>query len=155
VTESKPNLVTGGLLGYVASRVMDQATTAFYERQSDASKRREQELAPGGTLVQLGKQLGEAAGRELDDRAAGRAGLAVHRTLGVGYGAAAVALVRRGVSPMSAGLAVGGAAFLVVDEGLSMSELFDYPLESHLRGVIGHAAFGLTAGCLLWAASRR
>jgi hypothetical protein len=128
---------------------MDQATTWFYARQNEASKRREEELAPGGTLVQLGKQLGTAVGRDLGDEQAGGVGLAVHRTLGVSYGMAASALVRAGVRPAVAGLAVGAAAFMLVDEGTAISQSTAYPVESHLRGVVGHAAFGLAASILL------
>jgi hypothetical protein len=45
-------------VGYVSSKVMDEATTRFYARQSEASKRKEEELAPGGSLLQLGKLVG-------------------------------------------------------------------------------------------------
>jgi hypothetical protein len=58
----------GALVGYAASRTMDQATTWFYASQTEESKRREDELAPGGTLVQMGKQLGAALGRDLATR---------------------------------------------------------------------------------------
>jgi hypothetical protein len=143
------NLVAGALAGYAASRTMDQATAWFYGRQTEGSKAREEELAPGGTLVQLGKQLGAAAGRELDDRQAGRLGLLVHRTFGAGYGVAAAALVRRGTAPMKAGLVVGAAAWALVDEGTALPTFTDYPVESHLRGVVGHGTFGLVAGALL------
>jgi hypothetical protein len=149
MTPLRQSLVTGALAGYAASRTMDVATTAFYRRQSEASKRREEELAAGGTLVQLGKQLGRLAGRDLDDAAANRAGVAVHRAFGTTYGVLAALLVRRGVDPVAAGLAVGAAAFVVVDEGTSLSMLTDYPLVSHLRGVVGHATVGLTIGLLL------
>jgi hypothetical protein len=127
---------------------MDQATTRFYATQSEESKRREEQLAPGGTLVQLGKQLGEAAGRDLGDEEAGRVGLAVHRALGVLYGMAAAALVRKGMRPMAAGGAVGAAAFVLVDEGTAISQLMDYPLASHMRGVVGHGTLGLAIGVL-------
>ena len=139
----------GALVGYACSRAMDAVTTRFYAWQSAGSKRREEELAPGGTLVQLGKRLGSATGRDLDDEQAGRLGLAVHRTLGVGYGITAAALVRRGVRPMTAGLAVGSAAFVLVDEGAAISQFRAYPVESHLRGVVGHGTLGLGAGFLL------
>jgi len=143
------NVMAGGLVGYVASRTMDQATTWFYGIQTDASKQREEELAPGGTLVQFGKQVGAALGRDLSAEAAGRVGLAAHRTLGVGYGMAAAALVRRGVPPLKAGLAVGAAAWAIVDEGTALPTFTDYPVESHLRGVVGHATLGLAIGVLL------
>lgn len=146
---NRAHLWRGALAGYAASRTMDVATAAFYRRQDDASRAREDEIAPGGTLVQLGKQLGTAAGRDLDDEAAGRVGVAVHRTLGVTYGVLAAALVRRGLPPLVAGPAVGAAAFLLVDEGTALPTLTAYPLVSHARGVVGHATFGLAAGVLL------
>jgi hypothetical protein len=149
------NAAAGALAGYVASRTMDVATTWFYGRQSDESKAREAELAPGGTLVQLGKQLGRVTGRDLDDDAAGRVGLAVHRTLGVAYGIGAARLVGRGVPPMVAGVAVGAAAFVVVDEGTAITSLFDYPAVSHMRGVVGHTTLGLSIGALLSLLARR
>ncbi|MGK5114115.1 MULTISPECIES: hypothetical protein [unclassified Geodermatophilus] len=150
MTRRRQTLATGALAGYVASRTMDAVTTLFYARQSEASRRREQELAPGGTLVQLGRQLGQVAGRDLDDAAAGRVGLALHRTFGTTYGVLAAALTRRGVHPLAAGLAVGAAAFLVVDEGTSLPTMTDYPLVTHARGVVGHSTVGLTIGLLLW-----
>jgi hypothetical protein len=145
----RSGIVVGALVGYVASRAMDQATTWFYAQQSDESKRREEELAPGGALVQIGKQLGEALGRELDDEEAGQVGLGIHRTMGVVYGMAAAGLVGRGVRPMAAGLGVGTAALVLIDEGTAISEFAAYPVESHMRGVVGHGAFGLVVGALL------
>jgi hypothetical protein len=155
VTGGGVNIWAGALAGYTASRTMDMATTLFYRRQSEASKRREQELAPGGTLVQLGRQLGSAVGRDLSDESAGRVGLAVHRTLGVLYGVAAAALVRRRVPPLAAGLGVGTAALLLVDEGTSITQFTAYPVESHMRGVVGHATLGLALGVLLSLINRR
>lgn len=149
MTRGRGLLWSGALAGYAASRTMDAATGLFYRRQGDASRRRGDELAPGGTLVQLGRQLGRAAGRELDAEQAGRLGLAVHRSFGVGYGVIAAALVRRGVRPMLAGPAVGAAAFLLVDEGTSLPLATAYPLVSHARGVVGHATLGVVVGLLL------
>jgi hypothetical protein len=149
------NVVAGALAGYTASRAMDAATTWFYGRQSDESKVRENELAPGGALVQLGKQLGGAFGRDLDDKEAGRIGLAVHRTLGVGYGIAAARLIGRGVPPLAAGMAAGTAGLVLIDEGTAITQFFEYPVESHLRGVVGHTTLGLAIGLLLSVLARR
>lgn len=149
MTRSRGLLWSGALAGYAASRTMDTATGLYHRRQSEASRAREEELAPGGTLVQLGRQLGRAAGRDLGDEQAGRVGLAVHRSLGVGYGVLAAALVRRGWHPLLAGPAVGAGAFLVVDEGTSLPLLTSYPLVSHGRGVVGHATVGVVIGLLL------
>jgi hypothetical protein len=143
------NIWVGALAGYAASRTMDRATTWFYGRQTQGSRDREEQLAPGGTLVQLGRQLGGLAGRDLSDEAAARTGLAVHRTFGMVYGMAASTMIGRGVRPLAAGLAVGGAAWVLVDEGTAVPTFAQYPVESHLRGVVGHGAYGLTAGLLL------
>ena len=99
--------------------------------------------------MQVGKQLGQAAGRDLSDAAAGRVGLALHRTMGMAYGVVAHALARRGMRPLAAGLTVGGAAWAIVDEGTALPTFTSYPVESHLRGVVGHGVFGLAAGALL------
>ncbi|GAB3201855.1 hypothetical protein GCM10027261_37340 [Geodermatophilus arenarius] len=154
MTGTGPSLWTGALAGYAASRTMDAATGWFHGRQSAESRRREEEIAPGGTLVQLGRQLGGVAGRDLDDAAAGRVGLAVHRTLGVTYGVLAAALVRRGWPPLAAGPAVGAAAFVLVDEGTALPTMTAYPLVSHARGVVGHSTVGLVIGLLLWLTGR-
>ncbi len=128
---------------------MDAVTSQFLARQSEASRKREQELAQGGTLVQLGKQLGAVVGRDLDDATAGRVGLAVHRSFGTAYAMIAATLIRRGWRPLPAGLTVGAVAFLVVDEGTALPLATSYPLVSHLRGVVGHATVGLVIGVLL------
>ncbi len=155
VTADRSLLWTGALAGYAASRAMDAATTWFHARQSETSRRREEEIASGGMLLQLGRQLGGVVGRDLDDAAAGRVGLAVHRTLGVTYGVLAAALVRRGVPPLAAGPLVGAGAFLLVDEGTSLPTLTAYPLVSHARGVVGHATHGVVTGVLLRLAGNR
>jgi hypothetical protein len=149
------NIWVGALVGYASSRTMDAATTWFYARQSAESKRREEELAPGGTLVQVGKQRGAVVGRELSDEQAARVGLAAHRTLGVTYGIAANALARRGRDPLFAGLAVGSAAWMLVDEGTALPTFTSYPVASHVRGVVGHGTFGVAGGLLLSLIHRR
>jgi hypothetical protein len=146
---TRGRVVQGALAGYAASRTMDVATTAFYRRQSEASKRREEQLAAGGTLVQLGRQLGRVVGRDLADDAAGRVGVTVHRAFGTTYGVLASALVGRGIPPLRAGLTVAAVAWAVVDEGTALPQMTAYPLVSHARGVVGHAALGLTLGALL------
>ena len=147
------DLAFGAAIGYCASRVMDRATTWYRERQGEASRRREDEVAPGGGLVLAGRVLAGVAGRAVTDEEAARIGLVVHRSLGVSYGIAAAALVRRGIGPLRAGLIAGTAAFLLVDEGVN-SAFFTpppraYPVESHLRGIVGHLTYGVVAGALL------
>jgi hypothetical protein len=151
-------LLVGAAAGYLAGKVMDQATTWFYGRQSEASKRREQELVPEGAPLASARKLAGLIGAEPSDRQAGAIAQALHQSLGQGYGVAAAALTRRGVPPLAAGLGTGMAGFLLVDE-LANSLFFTpppqaYPVESHLRGVVGHLTLGAAMGILLAAAKR-
>ena len=77
----------------------------------------------------------------------------VHRSLGVVYGMAAAALVRAGAIPFQAGIVTGATAFLLVDEGVSSVAFTPppraYPVESHLRGVVGHLTYGVATGAML------
>ena len=151
-------LFIGGAAGYLAGRVMDQATTWFYERQSDASKQREGALLPEGAPVASARKLAGLIGAEPTDEQAGTIAATLHQGLGQLYGVAAAALTRRGVPPVRAGLASGAAGFLLVDE-LANSLFFTpppqaYPVESHLRGLVGHLTFGATTGALLALARR-
>jgi hypothetical protein len=151
-------LFIGGAAGYLAGRVMDQATTWFYTRQSDASKQREGELLPEGAPVASARKLAGLIGAEPTDEQAGTIAATLHQGLGQLYGVAAAALTRRGVPPVRAGLASGAAGFLLVDE-LANSLFFTpppqaYPVESHLRGIVGHLTFGATLGVLLAVARR-
>jgi hypothetical protein len=151
-------LFIGGAAGYLAGRVMDQATTWFYTRQSDASKQREGELLPEGAPVASARKLAGLIGAEPTDEQAGTIAATLHQGRGQLYGVAAAALTRRGVPPVRAGLASGAAGFLLVDE-LANSLFFTpppqaYPVESHLRGLVGHLTFGATTGALLALARR-
>src|SRR5919106_3540103 len=98
-------LFVGAAAGYAAGQVMDKATTWFYGRQSDASKRRENELLPDGAPIAAVRKLAGLAGAEPTDEQAGRLAAAMHQCLGQLYGVVAAALVSRGVSPLKAGVA--------------------------------------------------
>jgi hypothetical protein len=151
-------LLVGAAAGFLAGKAMDQATTWFYGRQSEASKRREQELLPEGAPIASARKLAGLIGAEPTDDQAGAIAQALHQSLGQGYGVVAAALTRRGVPPLAAGLGAGMAGFLLIDE-LANSLFFTpppqaYPVESHLRGVVGHLTLGATTGVLLATAKR-
>jgi hypothetical protein len=151
-------LFVGATAGYLASQVMDKATTWYYDRQSDASRQREQELLPEGAPLASARKLAGLVGAEPTDDQVGTIALAMHQSLGQLYGVVAAALTRRGVSPMAAGLASGMGGFLLVDE-LANGLFFTpppqaYPVESHLRGAVGHLTLGVTTGALLAVARR-
>ena len=151
-------LFVGATAGVAAGQVMDRATTWFYERQSDASRRRENELLPEGAPMASARKLAGLIGAEPTDDQTGQLAAAMHRSLGQLYGVAAAALTRRGVPPVAAGVATGVGGFLLVDE-LANALFFTpppqaYPPESHLRGLVGHLTFGATTGVLLAVAKR-
>jgi hypothetical protein len=148
----------GAAIGYCASRAMDLATDWYSEHQSEASKRREEEIASGGTLVLAGRWLAGMLGRDVTDEEAERIGWVIHRVLGVTYATVATALTRAGVPPMRAGIATGATAFLLVDEGFMSAFVtpppWAYHVESHIRGVVGHLALGGAVGAMLAVARR-
>jgi hypothetical protein len=151
-------LLVGATAGYLAGQVMDKATTWYYGRQSDASKQREHELLPEGAPLAAARKLAGVVGAEPTDEQAGRLAAAMHQSLGQLYGVVAAGLARRGVAPVTAGLASGAGGFLLVDE-LANGLFFTpppqaYPVESHLRGVVGHLTLGATLGLLLAVARR-
>ena len=112
------DLGIGAAIGYCSSRAMDKATSWYLERQSEASRRREEEVAPGGAPVLVGKKLARLVGRDVSDEGAAKIGSVVHRSLGMTYGMAAAALAGKGVAPLAAGGATGGAAFVVGGEAV-------------------------------------
>ena len=151
-------LFVGAGAGYLAGQAMDKATTWFYDRQSDASKQREQELVPEGAPLAAARKLAGLIGAEPTDDQSSTIAKAMHQSLGQGYGVAAAALTQRGVPPLAAGIAAGMGGFLVMDE-LANSLFFTpppqaYPVESHLRGVVGHLTLGVVTGALLALAKR-
>ena len=151
-------LFVGAAAGVAAGQVMDRATTWFYERQSDASRQRENELLPEGAPMASARKLAGLIGAEPTDDQTGQLAAAMHRSLGQLYGVAAAALTRRGVPPVAAGVATGLGGFLLVDE-LTNGLFFTpppqaYPVESHLRGLVGHLTFGAATGVLLSVARR-
>jgi hypothetical protein len=151
-------LFVGAAAGVAAGQVMDRATTWFYERQSDASRQRENELLPEGAPMASARKLAGLIGAEPTDDQTGQLAAAMHRSLGQLYGVAAAALTRRGVPPVTAGVATGLGGFLLVDE-LANGLFFTpppqaYPVESHLRGLVGHLTFGAATGVLLSVARR-
>ena len=148
----------GAAIGYCGSRAMELASQWYFEHQSEASKQREEEIASGGTLVLAGRWLAGMLGRDVTDEEAERIGWVIHRVLGVTYATVAATLARAGVPPMRAGIATGATAFVLVDEGFMSAFVtpppWAYLPESHVRGVVGHLAYGGAVGAMLAVARR-
>ncbi|MCW2613780.1 MAG: hypothetical protein JWN08_774 [Frankiales bacterium] len=151
------DLPVGAAAGYAGSRAMDLATTWTWDRTGDVARKREHEANPDGTPLTVGRAFAARLGRDPGDATAYATAARAHRGLGLGYGVVAALLVRRGVRPLTAGLLSGAGAFVLVDEAVMSTVLpppTAYPLQSHLRGVVGHLALGATAGAVLAAARR-
>jgi hypothetical protein len=149
-----------GLVAGVASGLaMDRITTFFQERQSASSRQREDQLREEMPTATLARLMAEGAGTKLDDERAEKLGTWLHYGLGASGGPIAVSLVRRGVHPLPAGIAAGLGMFVFVDEGLNYvlgltPPAPEWPLVSHVRGLVGHLAYGVILGSLLVLARR-
>lgn len=145
------NAVRGAVAGGIAVWVMDQVTTGLAASQSKASAAAEKAAAPNGksSVGNLVDRLVDHFDVELDTASRGRATQAVHYALGIVPGSLYGAL--RGRVPLvgtALGLGYGAALWAVNDEyanaALGLSGPIDaYPLDTHLRGVVGHLALGL------------
>ena len=94
------DLGVGAAIGYGASMAMDRATDWYLGHQCKESRLREEEVAPGGAPVLVGKKLAGLVGRGVSDENAAKIGTMVHRALGMTYGVTASALSRTGVPPL-------------------------------------------------------
>jgi hypothetical protein len=159
-------VVMGTGAGHLASKVMDRVTTAYQERQSEESKQRERQVQETPAYVKAAEKLAQARGRYLDRVRADELGHRLHRALGLSGGLTAGFLAARGMNPVLAGLFTGLAMWLLVDEGANAAMGFTppapaYPPETHIRGLLGHAAYRavlgglLGVGSLLFARKRR
>jgi hypothetical protein len=137
-----------------ATKVMDRVTTAYHERQSDASKRRERELLDQPAYTVAAERLAEMQGVEIDQEQAEQLGQRLHLGLGMSGGAVAGFLAARGMNPVVAGILTGLGIWVVVDEGANAvlgitPPAPAYPRETHIRGLLGHLAYGGALGALL------
>jgi hypothetical protein len=144
-------LLRGAVSGGIATWVMDVVTTRVQNRQSKADAQREAAARPNGqssvaNLIDLAAaQLGVALNQRQRDAVI----TVTHYLLGVLPGAGYAVL--RGRVPMlgaGRGLVFGIVLWAVNDEWLNTAlgtagPPGAYPLSSHIRGLIGHAALGV------------
>lgn len=140
--------------GVGASWVMNRTTTAFQDRQSAQSRRREKEASGDVAYAALMQRAAGVVGARLAPGTAEGLGLAFHYAMGTALVPGYVLLRRRvGLRPLTAGLALGLSVSVLVDELAnpllgSAAPPQDYPLASHVRGLVGHVAFGLAVPAL-------
>jgi hypothetical protein len=142
----------GAVAGAVATWVMDLATTGLFDAQSDEVTAREEAARPNGrsSIGNLIARVESMTGLRLDDTQRALAEQAVHYGLGIGPGAL-YGILRDRVPLVGAGrgLLYGLALFVVNDEYLNtrlgLAGPYEaYPVETHWRGLVGHAVLGAT-----------
>lgn len=157
------NVVSGaaaGVIGgYVGTKVMGPVTSKLQDLAPEADKEREKQVSPGSPYKIGARKAADLVGVRLDDKQIETAASAMPYTVGIAGGLLYV-LLRR-VARMPPGLAAvssGMAVFFLVDEGLTptlglSAPNLEYPLSTHLRGFLGHLAYGagvaLTAEVLM------
>ncbi len=142
--------VRGAIAGGVATWLMDKATTGLQQAESKPASERESAARPNGqsSVANLVDRLDERLSLELDPPTKSRLSEIVHYGLGVLPGAL-YGVLRRRVPLVGAarGLAFGVVLWALNDEwanttlGLS-GPVRAYPLETHLRGAVGHLVLG-------------
>jgi hypothetical protein len=134
--------------GYVGTKVMNPVTTKLYELAPEADKAREKAVSPGSPYRIGVKKAADVLGVSLSEEQLNAAAAAAPYTLGVTGGLLYVALRRLSrLNPFVAGLTSAMTLFIVVDEGLTPALGLSapdraYPFSTHLRGFLGHLAYG-------------
>jgi uncharacterized membrane protein YagU involved in acid resistance len=134
--------------GYVGTRVMNPVTTKLQQLAPEADKQREKAVSPGSPYKIGAQKAADRLGVTLTEEQLNSAASAMPYTVGVAGGLLYVALRRvLHLSPVLAGLISGMALFVIVDEGLTPRLGLSapdraYPVSTHLRGFIGHLAYG-------------
>ena len=149
-------LIKGAIAGAAATWVMNQVTTAIYERERDEVKARENEARGGQTAyASAAHELARVGGVELNREQEATAGTALHWATGIMAGVK-YAMLRRYWPAVGAGRGVGYglAFFLVMDEALNpllglTPGPTAFPWQTHARGAAGHLAFGAVNDGLL------
>lgn len=153
-------IVAGLGAGYVATKALDRASSAFYARQSEEAREREEELRDELPTVEFVRKVASWRSMKLDEEDERRLARYVHFGLGAAGGPAAQVLARvSGMRVLAAGFVTGLAIFVFVDEGANYvlgltAPAPDWPAEAHLRGLASHAVYGAVLGAVLAASER-
>ncbi len=142
------------LAGLAATLFMEQASTKLYERQSESSREREEQLRTEMPTTTLVRKAAGLVGTEVAGERAEKLGMLSHYGFGAAGGPAALLLTSLGLSPLRAGLTVASAMEVLVDEGMNTvlgltAPPRDWPWQAHARGVAAHAVYGAALGLLL------
>jgi uncharacterized membrane protein YagU involved in acid resistance len=146
--------IVGLVSGYLGTKAMEPVTTAMYNAQSEADKRREKEVQPKYAFVVAAERTLGLFGVRLSDKAAQTWGSYFHYALGASWGLIYVAArAITGWHPIALGLGMGLVMFLLVDEGMNWLFKFSpppdrFPISTHARGLIGHLVYGVAVAAV-------
>ena len=138
----------GVIGGYVGTKVMSPVTAELQKLAPEADKEREKAVSPGSPYKIGAQKAADLLGVKLDEKQLETAASAMPYTVGIAGGLLYVALRRVArMNPVMAAVFSGTALFLAVDEGLTptlglSAPNNQYPLSTHLRGFLGHLAYG-------------
>src|SRR2546425_6586774 len=141
----------GVIGGYVGTKVMNPVTTKLYELAPEEDKQREKAVSPGSPYRIGVQKAADLLGVSLTEEQLNAAAAAAPYTVGITGGLLYLALRRLfHLNPIPAGLVPAMALFVVVDQGLTPALGLSapdraYPLSTHLRGFLGHLAYGAAA----------
>ncbi len=137
----------GMIAGLVGTFVMDKATTAMYEFESEQTKKKESSLMKEPAYTILARKTAERIGSHPSDKQASKLGNIFHWAYGITWGGLYGALHDR-VPAVSkaAGLPYATAVWALGDEGLNTALKIspppqEFPLAVHLRGFFGHVVY--------------
>ncbi len=144
-------LVKGALAGVAATWLMDRVTTYLYENESKAAREKEDSARGDRTAYEIAAdKTADAVGISLSDDERKKAGNSIHWALGATAGIVYATMKRdpRTIAPL-AGIGFGTLFWAVMDEAVTPAlgltpgpEAF--PLQTHARGLAGHAVLGAT-----------
>jgi len=149
-TSITADLIKGAIAGAVATLVLDQVTSFMYERESSRARQAEDRARQGRTAYEnAAEKIATMFGARIDAKQRKRLGGIIHWALGISAGAGYAVYGRRvpGLRRFAGG-GFGTTFWATVDEGLvSVLGLTpppsEFPLQTHLRGLAGHLAFGI------------
>lgn len=143
------DLAIGVAAGYAATKATECIQPVLFRLTPGAVRRHEESVRPGPPSQVAVRQIAKHAGVALHGKWFTRAASALHCGTGLAWGTM-YGLLRRlsGIGPWRSALLTGAAMSLVVDEGLSPALGFsapnrEYPLATHVRGMMTHLLFGL------------
>jgi hypothetical protein len=147
-------LAGSAVAGLGATLLMESASQALYDRQTDASRTREEQLRAEMPTTVLVRKLAGALGNDLGEERAERLGMAAHYAFGAAGGPAARALIAADQTPLRAALLVAAGMEIVVDQvantALALTApSWKFPAVTHLRAVAAHAVYGVALGLML------